>query len=96
MRAVSPKRAKADRQYAKLRRAFLHLDEDGRPCELCEERQATEVHHRRGRVGALYLLTDHWSALCRHCHAWATENPTEAIRVGISEPRIGRGVEDVA
>jgi hypothetical protein len=89
MRAVSPKRAKANREYAKLRKAFLNLDDDGRTCELCEEVQASEVHHRRGRVGALYLRTDHWAALCRHCHAWATENPAEAVRVGISELRIG-------
>ena len=87
MRAVSPKRARQLREYGKLRVAFL----TGHPlCQLCEERNATEVHHKRGRVGADLLDVDHWAALCRHCHAYVTEHPAEAIRLGISEPRIGR------
>jgi hypothetical protein len=87
VRAVSPKRAKALRVYAKLRAAYL----EGHPlCELCQEQPSGELHHKRGRVGNDLTDADHFAALCSPCHRFATESPAEAIRLGISEPRIGR------
>lgn len=50
---------------------------------------ATEVHHRRGRVGRLLLDQTHWAALCHGCHSYYTEHPAEAYESGISERRIG-------
>src|SRR4051812_49196612 len=74
---VSAKRAKQNATYSKLRAAFL-LE---RPrCEYptgCQN-AATDVHHRKGRVGALLLDTAHWSALCRPCHQFVTGEPALA------------------
>lgn len=88
---VSPRRRREDARYSVLRRAFLRLDDGGRVCELCDEARATDVHHARGRVGADLLDVDHWKALCRHCHQYVSERPAEAVRLGMSEPRTGRG-----
>jgi len=93
VRARSPKRAAQERVYAKRRRVFL-FGEDGdqpRGCEFPEgcDRLASEVHHRRGRVGGLLLDERFWSALCSPCHAWVTVNPARAYELGISERRIG-------
>jgi hypothetical protein len=90
MRAVSPKRAKAGREYAKLRATFLAgPDGEGRPCEMCEERLATEVHHKKGRTGSLYLDVTWWAALDRDCHRFLTENPASAYAMGMSVRRVG-------
>lgn len=86
MRQVSESRKKLDGAYRRLRDGFLYVN---RICEYCGEQAATEVHHKRGRVGADYLDVDHWAALCHRCHVWVTEHPAEAIEQGISERRIG-------
>lgn len=87
MRRNTPKRAKQEREYAKLRRQFL----DANPwCQYpleCGE-PATEVHHRKGRVGALLLNMLHWSALCHDHHRYVTEHPQHAYELGISERRV--------
>ena len=87
MRARSPKRAKQEREYTRLRRDFLEANPwcALKGCGLL----ATEVHHRRGRVGALLLAVEHWSPLCHDCHVWATGHPAAAYELGISERRIG-------
>jgi hypothetical protein len=86
--AVSAKRRRDEARYRVLRAAFL----DG--LESCQyptgcHAAAVEVHHRRGRVGALYLRVDLWSGLCSHHHRYVTEHPAEAVRLGISELRNG-------
>lgn len=89
MRAVSKKLAVARRQYAKQWAAFFA---EPRGCEfpLGCDRLATQVHHRRGRIGALLTDERYWSALCGPCHRWVTEHPARAYDLGISERRIGQ------
>lgn len=86
VRQVSTRRAKENRAYSMLRREFLTTHPFCQVCSLA----ATDVHHRRGRVGADLLDVDHWSALCRECHRLVTERPAWAIDLGLSESRIGR------
>jgi hypothetical protein len=89
MRAVSVKRQRQMREYRPLRHAYL----DGKRCEFpggCTQ-PASDVHHRRGRVGGLLLDVRHWSALCRTHHSFVTEHPKTAVEMGISELRIGGG-----
>jgi hypothetical protein len=92
VRARSPKRAAQERIYSARAKVFLH-GEDGDEYRACEfpgcGRVASEVHHRRGRVGALLLDERYWSALCRPDHEFATVNPARAYELGISERRIG-------
>lgn len=87
MRRNTPKRARQEREYTKLRRVFLASSpwctypDCGHP--------ATEVHHRRGRVGALLTAVEHWSPLCHGHHVFVTEHPSEALAMGLSESRLG-------
>lgn len=85
--SVSYKRQKDNGAYRKLRREFL----EARPwCEYPDcVAPATDVHHRKGRVGALLLDVTHWSAMCRTHHAHITVNPAEAYALGLSERRVG-------
>lgn len=87
MRAVSLKRQRQMREYRPLRLAFL----DGKRCEFpggCTQ-PAADVHHRKGRIGALLLDVTKWSALCRPHHDWVGQHPAAAVEMGISELRIG-------
>lgn len=92
MRRESPRRAAENRAYRKQRVEFLT---ENPLCQMpkwrdakCNE-PATEVHHRRGRVGALLLDQRYWSAMCSRHHRYVTEHPAHAYSLGISERRIG-------
>lgn len=67
------------REYGKLRARFLH---DRPHCERCKKR-ATDIHHKRGRVGRLLCMTEHWAGLCRRCHDFVGNNPKEARELGL-------------
>jgi len=84
----STKRAKQEREYAKLRNEYLsnHLF-----CEMkldCCKVVANEVHHKAGRIGALLTDPNNFMAACAPCHAWVTENSKEAIEMGLSISRL--------
>ena len=86
IKQVSKRRAKENRKYTDLRREFL----ESRPrCEFpgCTAR-SEQVHHMRGRVGALFLAVEHWLPICPTHHEFATTHPAEAIALGISESRL--------
>jgi hypothetical protein len=84
----STKRAKQEREYAKLAKEYLsnHLY-----CEMklpCCTVVALECHHMKGRDGALLTDTDNFMAACAPCHAWVTENSKQAIEMGLSISRL--------
>lgn len=86
---MSKKRAAQNRLYMKLRREYL--DANPRCASPWDCRNAaTEIHHKRGRVGALLLDVTTWLGLCAPCHHRATVNPAEAIEAGVSESRLAR------
>lgn len=85
---TTTKRRRESEDYGVLREEWL------RQHPLCEARvnhncfrQATEVHHKRGR-GKYYLDTTTWLAICHNCHIWVTENSKEAILLGLSSSRL--------
>lgn len=84
----SPTRLKLELQYSKVRKVFL----SNHP--VCEAHlsgcttQATDVHHKAGRVGKLYLDESKWLALCRACHSWIETHPKEAREMGFSISRL--------
>lgn len=51
-------------------------------CERCQENTATQIHHRRGRVGPDLLNYKDFVALCQECHEWVHANPSEAMLQG--------------
>lgn len=84
----SPKRAKEERLYSAKRILFLSEH------KMCEAHLqgctnfATEVHHKKGRIGELLLDVTEWLAACHNCHAYIELNPIEAKILGFSKPRL--------
>ena len=86
--ARSPKKIKQDALYSSLRRKFL---EENPMCQahlpgLCLG-QASEIHHRAGKIGSLYCDINNFLAICRPCHNYITIYSKEAIELGLSEKR---------
>ena len=65
-------------KYRELRKKFL---EDNPKCAVYPNKEATDVHHTRGRAGRLFLSVRYWLPVSRAAHmrigeepAWAREN----------------------
>ncbi len=84
----SDKRKKEMPVYDKRRLAFLSLH------KFCQAKltgctgYATEVHHKKGRVGEDYLNISTWLAVCHNCHHWIEMHPEKAKELGLSESRL--------
>jgi hypothetical protein len=85
MSQKSAKQTARDREYSKVRKAWLAKNEWCQFCKLlCEfTRGATEVHHARGRAGALLTDTGFFVASCRTHRDWPHENPSKARELGL-------------
>lgn len=88
IKPISAKMTKSLDEYSKRRMAFLtvhsHCQAKLQGCS----GEATEVHHKAGRIGELLILISKWLAVCRSCHRWIEENPLEAKELGFSEDRL--------
>ena len=88
IRPRSKKRAKQERDYAKLRVQFL---QDNPVCQIQVEgctNRSEQVHHKRGRLGDLLTDVRYFCATCDNCHKWAENNPLEAKKIGASLNRL--------
>ena len=89
MRKLSVKRAKQNREYLKLKDIFLT---ENPVCQAKINRhctnEATQIHHQRGRVGALLTDTNNFLAVCYQCHAHIELNPILAKELGFSKSRL--------
>lgn len=79
IRRVSNKRAAANRVYATRRREFMAANP---MCHHCGQ-PSTELHHSRGRAGALLVDTRYFIALCGKCHDNVHEHPAWAREAGL-------------
>jgi len=85
--AKSSKQEKLDELYSVLRAQFLkrkpycqaHLP----GCAI----NATDVHHKKGRIGNLLLDDTEFLAVCRSCHGWIETHPQEAKLLNFSKSR---------
>jgi len=85
----SLKRAKQERDYSKIRKAYL-LSSNTCKAQLpntCTH-HSTEVHHKMGRIGDLLTNIKYWLPVCRQCHQWIEEHPIEAKELGFSLNRL--------
>lgn len=82
----SDKRAEEERVYNQLRKIFLS-DPKNKTCPVTKK-PATEVHHKKGRVGKLLLDVRYWLAVSRDGHRWIEEHPDEAKELGYSLSRL--------
>ena len=87
MRLQSSKTVKLNAAYMVLREQFLKRK------PYCEAHlpgcavNATDVHHKKGRTGALLLDDTEFLAVCRTCHNWIENNHVDAKLLGFSKSR---------
>ena len=82
---ISKKRSKENKEYNTLREVFL----TGKICPVTGQK-ATEVHHKAGRTGKLYLDVRYWLAVSREGHRKIEENPEWAKENGYSLKRTNK------
>jgi hypothetical protein len=86
---VSDKKKQKDVEYSKLRKLYL----ESHPfCEanlpgICTA-EATDIHHKSGKIGDDYLDVTNFISLCRACHVWVENHPIEAKELGFSKNRL--------
>jgi hypothetical protein len=83
---VSKKRSKDEKIYTARRIVFLSKPEN-KLCPITGEK-TTEVHHKKGRVGSLFLDETFWLAVSRKGHQMIEENPEWAKENGYSLNRL--------
>jgi hypothetical protein len=83
---VSKKKTIEILRYSVLRQEFLGKPEN----QICPVtgNQTTDVHHKKGRVGELFLDTSFWIALSRQGHQYVEEHPEWAKEKGYSLSRL--------
>lgn len=85
---VSPKMIESLKEYKTVRAKFLSRH------PICQARisgctkEATQVHHKAGRLGALLTNDKYFLAVCHHCHCYIEVNPLEAKEKGWSMDRL--------
>ena len=88
IKKVSNKRKVENKEYLKVRKAFL---KSFIYCQVkgCKE-LATEVHHQKGRIGKLLTDINYFLGVCRECHSkielepiWAKENGYSLNRLDV-------------
>jgi hypothetical protein len=86
---VSDKKKQKDVEYSKLRKLYLesHPFCEAKLPGICTA-EATDIHHMSGKIGDDYLDVNNFIALCRVCHVWVENNPTEAKELGLSKNRL--------
>lgn len=85
LKRSSKQRMPLYRQYAKIRKQYL---EDHPTCAVCDRNVATQIHHKRSRMGTLLINTHYFLAVCLMCHEKITNNPKWAMDRGYSLDRL--------
>lgn len=78
------KRSRRMREYRKAREEYL---KEVFWCEVCRD-IATEIHHKRGRLGPLLTDKSNFLAVCLPCHERIEANPEWAYENGLKEARL--------
>lgn len=86
IKKVSEKRSIENLQYSADRIVFLGKPEN-KICPITKK-PTTDVHHKKGRVGSLFLNQRYWVALSREGHKYVEENPEWAKENGFSLNRL--------
>lgn len=80
-----------ERKYARAKRAYLKAWPWCEACALTAvganpPRPATDLHHKRGRAGALLSDRRFFMSACRPCHDWIHANGELARALGLMAP----------
>lgn len=79
------KRAKQERIYNKIRPVFL----EGKICPITKQ-PATEIHHKKGRIGDLLIDIRYFLAVSDEGHKKIEANPEWAKKMGYSLSRLSK------
>lgn len=83
----SSKQVKLDALYSVLRVSYMNRN----PYCLAKlpgcAINATDIHHKMGRTGKLFLDETEFLAVCRTCHTWIETHPAEAKVLNLSKSR---------
>ena len=86
IKSVSTKKLVELKEYRVVRDEYLAMH------KVCEHPECSnpseDLHHAKGRVGILLTDARYFRALCRKCHRWVEENPTDAKSMGLSFSRL--------
>jgi len=85
---VSEKRKIDNLKYSAQRIVFLGKPEN-KICPITGW-PTTEIHHKKGRIGELFLDERYWIALSREGHQYVEENPEWAKENGYSLDRLSK------
>lgn len=88
-KTADPEREKI---YLAIRDLYLSVNTE---CKLCvldslwtgRVEKATDVHHKKGRIGELLFDVRHFLPVCRNHHTWIEQNPKSSKAWGFSESR---------
>ena len=85
---ISQKKKIENLKYQVLRTEFLGKKEN-QVCPITGKK-TTEIHHKKGRVGSLFLDIRYWLAVSREGHKKIEENPEWAKKEGYSLSRLSK------
>jgi len=88
---VSQSRKMEEIIYSSERIKFLMLPEN-KVCPITGK-EATTIHHKKGRMGSLYLDKRFWVALSMEGHEFVEKNPIWAKEAGYSLSRLSNEVD---
>lgn len=85
IRARTPKRKTDEQEYGRRRKIFLRNHPWCAVAKALHEkpRRATQVHHKRGRIGRLLLDERHWLPVSSWGHEWINSHPAEARKLDL-------------
>lgn len=86
MKRQSTKREKSMRLYTKMRREFLGQFPRCGACETLgarRQRDATQIHHVRGRVAGMLTDARYFLPVCAPCHRYIHAHGAEARELGL-------------
>jgi hypothetical protein len=82
---VSKKRSKDLAEYTHKKKKFLA---ENPRCAVFPKQMAIDIHHRKGRVGSLFLDERYWLGVSRMGHKEIEDNPEWAYKMGYSLLRL--------
>lgn len=78
IKPTTDKRAALKKIYLERRKTWLR----GLHCAVYPEKQATQVHHIKGRLGNLLIDESNWLPVCAAGHEYIHEHPQESYEKG--------------
>jgi hypothetical protein len=82
---ISKKRKEENKIYLKERLVFLSLN---KICPIFKDKKTTDIHHKKGRTGDLFLDKKYWIALSSEGHFLVENNPKWARENGYTVNRL--------